>query len=88
MIYKVLAIHDKAAECFGRPVFAVAIGAAVRSFQDEVNRDDPQNAMHGHAKDFDLYELGEYDDSTGRFSCLEIPKRVASGAQMEFKLDS
>lgn len=82
MRYVVVSIYDRAADCFSRPFFAVAVGAAVRSFQDEVNRVSPDNPMNGHADDFDLFELAEFDDHTGKFECLEQPKQLAIGKQV------
>lgn len=79
MIYIVLAVRDRAANAFMRPIFVNTVGQAVRSFSDEVNRAAPDNAMHGHPEDFDLYELGKYDEETGRFECLESPRQVAIG---------
>ena len=64
----VVSVYDRAAETFGRPVFVPAKAAAIRSFSDEVNRDDPSNDLRRHPDDFDLYILGEFDDSKGVFT--------------------
>lgn len=61
----VLAVHDEAAEAFNRPIFVPAIGMGIRSFTDEVNRDNPDNPMNRHAGQFSLYRLGVYDDVDG-----------------------
>ncbi len=50
----VCTIRDRAAECYGRPFFLPATGVAIRSFQDEVNRNAPDNQMYAHPDDFDL----------------------------------
>lgn len=63
-----VAVFDRAAQVYGKPVFVPARGIAVRSFTDEVNRDAPDNDLHRHPDDFDLYLLAEYDDSLGVFS--------------------
>jgi len=63
----VVSVFDRASEAFGRPVFVPAKAAAIRSFTDEVNRDDPANDLRRHPDDFDLYILGEFDDSKGIF---------------------
>jgi hypothetical protein len=40
---------------------------AVRSFMDEVKREAPDNPLNMHPEDHDLYELGTWDDATGRY---------------------
>lgn len=82
MNYVVLSVYDRAAAAFGRPFFAASVGAAIRSFQDEVNRPAEDNPMNKHASDFDLFELGVFDDSSGLFRCLDVPRNVATGKQM------
>lgn len=64
----VVSIRDRAVDAFMRPVFVPAAGAAVRSFTDEVNRPSAENEMNRHPDDYDLYELGHFDDQTGRFT--------------------
>ena len=61
-------VKDRAADAYGRPMFVPSTGIAIRSFSDEVNRNDENNQMYNHSDDFDLYELGTFDDNTGLFS--------------------
>lgn len=81
MIYKVLAVRDRAADAFGQPMFVAGIGGAIRSFGDEINRREPNNSLAAHPEDFDLYELGEYDDSNASFTC-GAPRQIAIGKDM------
>lgn len=74
----ILVIRDRAADVFGQPYFSTSIGAAVRSFSDEINRSDANNSLFKHPGDFDLYHLGTYDDSDGSFDC-HPPRQVAIG---------
>lgn len=67
MIRKVCAVFDSAVQTFGQPFFVPAVGAATRSFSDEVNRKAADNALAAHPEDYTLYELGEFDDVTGEF---------------------
>lgn len=63
-------VYDSAAGAFGRPFFVPAVGIAIRSFREEVNRSgDPMNAMFSNPQDFELHKLGEFDDSDGTFTC-------------------
>lgn len=80
MRYHVLAIRDRAADVFGVPHFVASVGAGIRSFGDEVNRADTTNPLYNHPDDFDLYHLGEYDDSNGVFyQTPDGPRQIAIG---------
>lgn len=79
MKYVVVSIKDRAADAFGRPAFVPSVGVAIRSFSDEVNRNDSENQMYAHPDDFDLFELASYDDSTGIVEMLEQPKLLILG---------
>jgi hypothetical protein len=74
-------VYDRASETYGRPMFVPAIGSAIRSFTDEVNRNHADNQLFNHPDDFDLYELGEYDDQTSRITTLDLPKVLILGKQ-------
>lgn len=67
----IVAIKDRAAEAFMRPWFVPTVGMAVRSFIDEVNRAADDNNLYRHPDDFELYEIGVYDDSTGRIESYD-----------------
>jgi hypothetical protein len=79
-------VYDRAAETYARPMFVPSIGVAIRSFTDEVNRNDPNNQLYNHADDFDLYELGEFDDQTSRIIMLDLPKVLILGKQAKTPL--
>jgi hypothetical protein len=67
MLLYVIAVKDRAADMFNRPFFVPHRNIAVRDFTDEVNRSSPDNALNKHPDDFDLYLLGQFDDSNGAF---------------------
>lgn len=79
MKLQVVAIKDNAAQLFGRPIFVPALGVANRQFSDEVNRAAEDNQYYKHPEDFDLYQLGTFDDETGAFDLLAFPKVLARG---------
>ena len=83
MINVIVSVKDRAADAFGRPAFVPSIGLAIRSFSDEVNRDSADNQMFHHSDDFDLYELGSFDDSTGIITMLDVPKVVSLGKSVK-----
>jgi len=77
------AVRDRAADAYARPMFVPSVGIAIRSFSDEVNRVAEDNPMNKHSDDFDLFELGEYDDETAKFIILDVPKQLAIGKQVK-----
>jgi len=66
-------------------MFVPSVGVAIRSFSDEVNRKDPENQLFNHPDDFDLYELGEFDDNTGLFALHDAPKLLSLGKQVKIQ---
>ena len=76
-------VFDRAADAYARPMFVPSVGVAIRSFSDEVNRSDIDNQLFNHPDDFDLFELGEFDDNTGKFNLLEAPKLLSLGKQVK-----
>jgi hypothetical protein len=85
MISVIVSVKDSAAEAFGRPMYLQSIGIAIRSFTDEVNREDKDNQLFNHPDDFDLYELGIFDDSTGMYKIRENPSVIVRGKDVKIK---
>lgn len=81
MIYKVFTVYDSAAEAYMTPFFVVATGQALRSFGDAAS--DPAHDFGKHAADFTLFEIGRYDDATGRIEMLDA--HVNLGTALEYK---
>lgn len=77
----VCTIKDRAADAYGRPFYVPAVGVAIRSFQDEVNRPSDDSQIYQHPDDFDLFELGSFDDGTGQFELFETPRLLMLGKQ-------
>lgn len=82
MIFQIVSVHDRAANGYGRPIYVAALGQAIRSFQDEINRAAPDNEMHRHPDDFDLFHIGTFNDATGQLESLQLPMQIAIGKQM------
>lgn len=60
---KLVALYDRATESHA-PVMTVNTRAeAIRSFRDAVN--DPQTPISSHPTDYELYQIGEYDEEKG-----------------------
>lgn len=60
-----VSVRDRAANTFARPFCVPALGVAIRSFVDEVNRASPDNPLYAHPEDYDLYEVGVFDEDDG-----------------------
>ena len=82
MLYVVCAVRDRAADVFGQPFFVNARGSAIRSFSDEINNPKRDSAIAAHPEDFDLYQLGRYDDSGGTFELFDRPEQLAIGKDL------
>jgi hypothetical protein len=78
----IVAVRDRAADTFGTPFYVVAVGQAIRSFADEVNREAADSSLYMHPEDFDLYELGTFDDDDGSFD-THAPKMIAVGKDLK-----
>lgn len=78
----IVSVKDNAAQAFGRPVFVPSSAVAIRSFRDEVNRKDSTDDLAKHPSDFDLYEIGSFDDSTGIIEVFE-PRILARAKDLK-----
>lgn len=87
MITYFVAVKDLGAQAFMRAAPVPHTNTAVRSFMDEVNRkpaDGQTNDLYTHSQDFELYLVGEFDDSTGTFSNnKELPKLLSRGVEVK-----
>lgn len=77
MKLEIIVVRDIKANCYGQPQFVPSLGAAVRAFGDEVNREDRTNQLYMHPEDFELYHVGWYGDADAKFTLFESPKQIA-----------
>lgn len=76
MILFIVSVKDSAAQAFGRPIFVPTVAVATRSFRDEVNKKNANDDLSRHPSDFELYEIGEFDDATGIITMRESPQLI------------
>lgn len=81
MILKVFSVRDDKAALFMSPFFFSAVGQAVRAFSDLVN--DASSMVGRHPEDFGLFEIGAFDDNSGKLESLPAPKLL--GRASDFK---
>lgn len=75
----VFSILDNAIEAFNAPFTARTEAEARRNFALASTKD--ANIM-ANARDYVLYEIGSFDDSSGMVSPLREPRRVVSVADL------
>jgi len=76
--HTVVAVRDTAAEAFAAPFLVPNAAVALRSFRQEVNRPAENNNLYHHANDYELWQLGTFDDYAGKFT--DDPQRIARAA--------
>lgn len=74
MTLKIFSIRDQKSDVFNTPFFKKTVGEAERDFRTLVN--DGKSMVNQYPDDFDLYWVGEYDDSTGQLKALDTPQHV------------
>lgn len=72
-----VSIRDISAQVYRHPFPAPSAGAAIRSFGDEINREGSE--MGKHPEDYELYELGLFDEFDASFVINAKPRMIARG---------
>jgi len=80
MLMKVFSVYDSAAGAYLQPFFMASRGQAIRAFTDLVN--DGTHSFAKHADDYTLFELGTYDDSSGKLVSHDTPQSL--GVAVEY----
>lgn len=78
MRLKIFAVYDSKLAAYFHPFYCPHEAIAKRSFSATAN--DPQSQIHAHPADFTLFELGEWDDDTGKFLNHENPINLGLAA--------
>lgn len=80
MIHYMFAILDLKAGMYSPPYLAPSRGSGIRMFGDAVTA--PESAMAKHPEDYELYEVGMYDD--GDASLVGAKPCVLSGRAVDY----
>ena len=81
MIHRIFTVYDKKAAAYLIPYYAKTIGMGERLFMDAVNAKDSDFSRH--PGDYTLFELGFYDDETGKFEqTKDHPAEMLSAVQV------
>lgn len=80
MILKAFTIRDSKGEVYNVPFFQKSHGEAERNFRELVN--DKQSMPSKYPEDFDLYWIGDYDDTTGKLIPVDTPQHCVKAVQL------
>lgn len=81
MILKMFTVYDSKAEAYNQPFYMRSKGEALRAWHSTVN--DKTTQFYTHPADYTLFEIGEFDDSTGNITIYQAKHNL--GNAMEFK---
>lgn len=73
-------VYDQKSESYSMPFFHLARGDALRAFTSAANDKEKSN-IGLYPEDYDLFELGTYDERTGEFEIYEVKKHVAAAQE-------
>jgi len=71
MKHEIFAILDMKVEAYHKPFFANSEGEAKRMIIETAK--DEQTTFHKYPEDFQLFHLGNYNDSTAKIESNELP---------------
>ncbi len=83
MILKMFSIYDRMSEIYQPPCYFHTVGHALRAFSSLfVN---PESNYHIHAADFQVWEIGTFDDQTGIVVRNQKLHLICSGTEIKDK---
>lgn len=77
----VFSVFDKKAGVYCTPFVSHSIATATRDFTQAVN--DPNSQVHKFASDYELYQIGAWDEDTGRMDVCPSPDFVVNGSSLQ-----
>lgn len=76
MLHRIVSIYDLKAQVYSKPIFVPNTGSAIRAWGDAINAKDSPNEYTRHPEDYIMFDLGEYDDTTGAINS-SLPVELA-----------
>lgn len=80
MKINIYTIYDSKATAFLPPFYMQTKGLAIRAFEESVN--DPKSSFHKYPNDYQLFEIGTYDDATSEIIMHE--NKVTLGLAVDY----
>lgn len=75
-------IRDSKAEAFNLPMLHRTIEEAKRQFSLHVNEKNQDNLLNLYPEDYDLYEIGSYNQKTGTLEKLDTPLHITKAISL------
>ena len=72
---RLVCMFDKKAETFTAPICTPGIGQLARAIGESVNASDKSETFAKHPGDFQLFDVGSFDETTGRLIPI-VPKLI------------
>lgn len=82
MILKLVTLKDIKTGAYQAPTAVAHLGAAIRAFEDGIKSPNKDTDIARHPEDFELYELGTYNDENGKIDTHETPKFIMGGTNV------
>jgi hypothetical protein len=70
----VFCTYDNKSESFNKPMFYLEEKACIEAINYYVNSEEGMNEIN--PVDYELFHLGSYDPSTGKFDLFDAPKHL------------
>ena len=80
MKFKVFSIRDTKAGTYNAPFLQYSAGEAQRTFAKL--KSDTNTDVNKFPEDFDLYQLGEFDNETGKYASEESPVHIIKAVNL------
>lgn len=80
MLMKMFCIYDRKSEAYHPPGCAHSAGHALRNYSDVFR--NPATVFCTHPDDFQIYEIGTFDDATGVTTCIK-PHLICTGTELK-----
>lgn len=75
MKVKLFSVYDSKVQCYGRVLQARSEVDIIRGIKREVNF-GKESDIADHPEDLTLFEIGEFDDMTGKIIMPNVPKSI------------
>lgn len=74
MLHSIFTVYDEASDAYLQPFFMATQAAAVRAISELAN--DPNHQFCKHAKDFTLFEIGQFNDANAHIDTYKTSKAI------------
>ncbi|WNK12935.1 MAG: nonstructural protein [Microvirus sp.] len=80
MQYQLYSVYDEITNIYNLPYTSINENDAIRTIR--MASEDPMSTLHKSPKDYTLYHIGIYDDSTGVYTNNAVPRLVLRISQL------